>query len=108
MTTSAEKMRAWRAANPEKNRRRYKQDLWRRYGLDLTLDDFEVMLEKQGGVCAICKEPCSTGRDLAVDHDHETGVVRGLLCLTCNRFLGRIEGWRGQAALDYLRRTSDC
>lgn len=64
----------------------------RRFGL--TRDDFLDMLEEQGGVCAICGNPeTSRGnhgyiKNLSVDHDHETGVVRGLLCNNCNRAIG--------------------
>ena len=42
----------------------------------------------QGGVCAICFGPGVASRRLAVDHDHNTGKVRGLLCADCNRALG--------------------
>ena len=54
------------------------------------------MLEKQLHACAICKEPesqISWGKTkrLAVDHDHKTGKVRGLLCQRCNTTLGRYE-----------------
>lgn len=63
-----------------------------KYGI--TLEQYEEMLEKQGGVCAICKQPEVTkikGQKmwrLAVDHCHETNKVRGLLCGKCNRGLG--------------------
>jgi hypothetical protein len=58
---------------------------FRRYGL--SEDQYLVMLELQGGGCAICgKTP--EGRRLSVDHDHESGKVRGLLCDICNRGLG--------------------
>lgn len=58
------------------------------------------MLEAQNGVCAICHNPetMSTNRkndgkvnNLAVDHDHETGQVRGLLCFKCNTTLAHVE-----------------
>lgn len=44
----------------------------------------------QGGLCAICKQPPSSGRykKLCVDHDHKTAKVRGLLCYNCNMGLG--------------------
>lgn len=45
-------------------------------------------LARQGGTCAICKATCISGRALAVDHDHDTGQVRELLCANCNRALG--------------------
>ena len=57
-------------------------------GYGITLDTYDAMLKEQNYVCKICKEPCPTGRKLAVDHDHTTGQVRGLLCLGCNVGLG--------------------
>lgn len=54
----------------------------------LTLQEYEVLEKKQSGVCAICVETCSTGWRLAVDHDHVTGEIRGLLCFRCNRGVG--------------------
>lgn len=53
----------------------------------LSLSDYDALLKSQGGVCAICKKPPKKRR-LAVDHNHRTGVVRGLLCYTCNYALG--------------------
>lgn len=50
---------------------------------------YEAMLEAQGGVCAICGD-LPGDRELAVDHDHETGAVRGLLCTRCNPALGML------------------
>jgi hypothetical protein len=58
------------------------------YGI--TLDDYNLMLEKQGGVCAICGgvEINKRQKRLFVDHNHITGKVRGLLCLNCNTVVG--------------------
>ena len=53
----------------------------------LTEDEYEAMLEAQGGVCAICKEK-PKGSRLSVDHVHGTDQVRGLLCNLCNPALG--------------------
>lgn len=44
----------------------------------------------QGQVCAICRRATGATRKLSVDHDHKTGLVRGLLCSTCNKLLGHI------------------
>lgn len=55
-----------------------------RYGL--TTAQYDQMLDRQDGRCAICRRQPRTKR-LAVDHDHETGHVRGLLCDRCNRGL---------------------
>jgi Recombination endonuclease VII len=48
-------------------------------GRPFTQDDYDILFLKQGGVCAICERPSKTKR-LAVDHDHDTGEVRGLCC----------------------------
>jgi hypothetical protein len=79
------------------NRRR----LLRGYGI--TEQQYEMLLEVQGGVCAICKQSCPSGRMLAVDHDHNTGRVRGLLCMVCNNKLGHLENkdWI-EKAMKYL------
>jgi hypothetical protein len=54
--------------------------------LGVTDEEYAVMLEAQGGGCAICGAKPKTRR-LHVDHDHATGKVRGLLCHRCNRAL---------------------
>jgi len=86
--------RDWYRNNPERandNRRRW--NLKKEYGI--TVDQYDAMLEAQGGVCAICgkDEPNEHGRTgtkfrLSVDHDHQTGEVRSLLCQKCNRAIG--------------------
>lgn len=62
---------------------------------DLTPEQFDAMLERQGGVCAICRKPPTGGntsaRCLHVDHDHVTGEIRGLLCSNHNVALGLFE-----------------
>jgi hypothetical protein len=55
----------------------------------VTLEQFEAMMLAQGGVCAICREPPQMRR-LDVDHEHETGRVRGLLCRRCNTAIGKM------------------
>lgn len=67
--------------------------LRRKYGL--TGDEYDRLLAAQGGLCAICRQPerlMGRGRvrRLAVDHDHRTGRVRGLLCASCNTILGHL------------------
>ena len=49
------------------------------------------MLADQGGVCAVCSREPTPGISLHVDHDHETGRIRGLLCFRCNNALGDLE-----------------
>lgn len=57
----------------------------RSYGI--SVDDYNRMLEEQNGGCYICGKSY-TNRALDIDHDHETGKVRGLLCSPHNRVLG--------------------
>jgi hypothetical protein len=66
------------------------------YGI--TLEEYNMMLDEQGGVCAICQMPERRKHPrtddpmlLAVDHDHVTGQIRGLLCSTCNIMLGHAQ-----------------
>lgn len=67
-----------------RNRRSQRRMVFKRvYGI--SLEDYDVMFERQGGACAICKR---TGVTLCVDHCHLTGEVRGLLCIRCNSAIG--------------------
>ena len=62
----------------------------RKYGI--TLEDYNRMFAEQKGRCAICEtHQCDTGRAFAVDHDHKTGKVRGLLCQACNTAIGKLQ-----------------
>lgn len=76
--------RKYRLENVDKNRDTvYKH----RYGI--TLEDYNRMFLDQNGCCAICeKHQSEFDKRFAVDHDHETGKVRGLLCSYCNKLLG--------------------
>jgi hypothetical protein len=62
----------------------------RRKKLGVSPAQYDAMVAAQGGVCAICGRPDVTGRDLALDHDHKTLRVRGLLCGNCNHALGKL------------------
>jgi hypothetical protein len=99
--------KAWTDANPEKVSsagKRYRLRI--KYGL--TLEQYESLLAAQGGGCACCKAitPRGRGTYFVVDHDHETGQIRGLLCNPCNLGIGAlgdtIEGV--ERAARYLRR----
>ena len=69
-----------------------------RYGI--SLDEYEGMARRQNGVCAVCE----VSGKLHVDHEHETGRVRGLLCGSCNRALGLLKDNVDslKKAIDYL------
>jgi hypothetical protein len=83
----SEQNRKYRISNPlyAKN-----AQLLRRYGI--TLDGYNEMFLQQEGCCAVCKKHQSElDKALCVDHDHETGGVRGLLCFNCNAGLGNFK-----------------
>jgi hypothetical protein len=61
----------------------------KKYGM--TLEDYQALSRKQGGVCAICRKPPRRGRLLCVDHNHVTNLVRGLVCSGCNVTVGFLE-----------------
>lgn len=64
---------------------------WLRVGVgNISWDDYLQILTRQAGRCAICRKPPGARR-LDLDHDHQTGRVRGALCFTCNAGLGRFE-----------------
>ena len=72
----------------------------------LSQADYDTMLEQQEGVCFLCKQKNrykTAHVKLAVDHDHCTGKIRGLLCNRCNLCLGWFEDLRPQI-LEYLKR----
>lgn len=89
-----EQHRVWSAKNKdkiEKYREQGKQkrtDYLLRQKFNLTLEQYEVLLAKQNGTCAICSVTHSHGRKLSVDHCHKTGKIRGLLCAQHNTALG--------------------
>ena len=91
----------YRKRYPEKTKN---TDLLKRHGI--TLEDYQKMHKDQNGVCAICgqKEPYN-GYSLAVDHDHNTNKIRGLLCSNCNRGLGLFRDSTEilEKAIDYLK-----
>ena len=97
--------RAWREANPE---RRWASSLRWRYGISPA--DYAEMLETQENGCAICgKTAEEDGQRLAVDHDHDTGEVRGLLCGSCNPGIGFFQHDRDllHSAIAYLEQWAE-
>lgn len=56
----------------------------------ITEEEFNYMMFLQNGVCAICGDPPPDGKLLCVDHEHESGEVRGLLCVRCNTAIGSL------------------
>ena len=71
------------------------------------IEAYDRRFKQQKGRCAICLHPPKDSKRFAVDHNHATGKVRGLLCSVCNgRILGRLERFKNRASLrqitDYL------
>lgn len=102
-------LRAFRAANPDRLRN---QDLKKKFGI--TFEEYQAKHVAQGGVCAICSQPetaTRSGKDLllAVDHCHDTGQIRDLLCSNCNRALGCFmdDSERMRKAAAYVERHAE-
>jgi hypothetical protein len=112
-------VKAWQQANPERVKATRKAARPRRAPIDrdarlrrvfgLCAEEYEAMLAKQGGRCALCKRIPRKGRSLHVDHNHTTGVVRGLLCFRCNAGMGQFQEdiFRFADAIVYLARGGD-
>lgn len=102
-------MRAWTKAHPERAKIAHDASRMRRqFGLEAA--DYRRILDGQGGACAICRSHDREvpGRRLSIDHNHNTGTLRGLLCARCNRLLGSAEDSAEllEAAAAYLRAHS--
>lgn len=86
-------------------------NLKKKFGI--SVQEYDLLLAKQGGVCAICGNKEShvyksgKPKELSVDHCHTNGNVRGLLCVKCNRGLGYFDDdiERINRAIDYLRKS---
>lgn len=117
-----EKARLWREADPDRARASYARSRVKHRDIilakkraahpaarlrkyRLTPDAYAALRSGQDNRCAICRRPF--GDEPHIDHDHQTGAVRGLLCGTCNRGLGQFgdDADRLRAASDYLKRN---
>jgi hypothetical protein len=106
-----EKAGGWRGGKMTKNTRYH---VLNRYGL--TTEQYDGLLNKQNGVCAICKKPETFRKNLAIDHDHTCcpthkscgKCIRGLLCSRCNQALGLFKDdvLALESAIKYLQRTA--
>lgn len=77
--------RVQRKANREKAR----ESRWRKV-YNLAAEQYRRLFEAQGGVCCLCKRANGATKALAVDHNHRTGLVRGLVCGPCNSMLAHM------------------
>lgn len=76
----------WRDEQKRRKAANHAAHVVRTYGL--ADGDYDRLYEIQGGTCALCRRATGATKKLAVDHDHKTGQVRGLLCGPCNKTLG--------------------
>jgi len=103
-----------------RRRRKIKGDVFKEYDLKknygITIDDYYDKLKEQKGCCAICGRNGNTlakrskPRNLSVDHDHNTGEIRGLLCNSCNRAIGFLNDSIDtlKNAIKYLDKYASC
>lgn len=100
----------WRTLNPEKIKsydppdKQHNRSLRKRYGI--TLEKYNEILDAQNGVCASCSlKPIGKRSTLNVDHDHNTGKIRALLCHSCNTALGllRDDAQTVEKLLEYIK-----
>lgn len=81
----------WRERRREPQVKRRERDAYLKRKFGISLAEYDAILAEQGGVCAVCSRPPTCGISLHVDHDHDTGRIRGLLCFRCNNALGDLE-----------------
>lgn len=100
-----DRAKRWRDAHPDKVKELLRRANLRRY-YGITPEQYDQLFEKQRGRCAICgtRNAGGKGSVFRVDHDHATGLVRGLLCNECNLGLGKFahDKRRLSKAIDYL------
>ena len=107
----------WQKANPERvretrrrrnahpERQRKQRDSYYRRTYGISADEFDALLEKQDGGCAICGRKPERDPSFHLDHDHLTGEIRGILCLSCNQGVGQFQDDPGllERAAAYIR-----
>lgn len=87
------------SSHPDYARQKRYRDLF-----NISLAEYDLISAHQRGVCAICGRPPKVGGNrLSVDHDHESGLIRGQLCWTCNKLLGYLEAVCKRAAMNPLQ-----
>lgn len=90
----------WRAELKRRKAANHDRMVSQTYGLER--GEYEKLYNFQGGLCALCRRANGKAKRLAVDHDHNTGEPRGLLCGPCNKMLGH-----GRDQLAFFRRVID-
>lgn len=100
--------REYRKTIPTEQRRANRRRYGLKYNYNLTVEEYEAMYEKQERCCAICKDELPMhGKNVHVDHCHESGNVRGILCTRCNVGIGQLrhDPQIIEAAITYLTKV---
>jgi len=110
------KSKTWKSQHPERRHQQYKKaflrywnaNLLRLYGIGIP--EYIAMFREQEGLCACCCDLAPVDRisSLMVDHNHATGVVRGLICHNCNIAIGHLKDdpVKAESVASYLRRSA--
>lgn len=85
---AAERLRQWKVENRKRHLLHRRTSRFRIYGLNEA--KFDALLAAQNNKCPGCETALLADRSTNIDHDHETGKVRGLLCVRCNVALGLV------------------
>ncbi len=112
-SANKEKIAAYREATRDRKKElnlknRHKRTAYIRFiNTGVTQEQYDEAYLKQAGLCAICSSECSSGKKLAADHCHTTGIFRGLLCRQCNLGIGNLkdDAVLVEKALNYLKET---
>lgn len=99
-------VKKWREENPDKHSKQRQKEVLVKYGL--SLEDYQNLKRAQDCKCAICRKT-PKNHNLAIDHCHNTGKIRGLLCRTCNSAIGFLKDdpILVRRALDYLKEIEE-
>lgn len=91
--------------SPDHKRNNFSTYLKRKYSL--SVEEYAWMLNSQDGKCASCRDVLGLDKFTHVDHDHETGDIRGILCNGCNTALGLLKDSEDRICnlLNYLRNS---
>lgn len=82
-----------------------------KYEYGMTVAEYDLLLQQQGGVCAICRRaPDDSKKRFAVDHCHKSGKIRGILCTRCNQGIGYFKDnpLLLRLAATYLEKLDQC
>jgi hypothetical protein len=94
-------LREWRRLHKD-----YVKSQKLKFCFGITLDDYKRILESQGNKCPVCGKLATDEKYFDVDHNHETGEIRGILCSRCNRSLGWYEKCK-EGIETYLNKTNE-